>query len=98
VDDVTAGSWLQLQEWLDFVRAHEQAPERLRDAFRGEGMNAFIAEVLDAAAGGLSEVEELADDDFVIFLEPPSLSDRIVNQYALFSLMSTAGDRATMTR
>jgi hypothetical protein len=54
--------------------------------------------VLDAAAGGLSEVEELADDDFVIFLEPPSLSDRIVNQYALFSLMSTAGDRATMTR
>jgi hypothetical protein len=73
---------------VDFVRAHAAAPEPLREALGREGMNAFTAEVLEAAAGGLREVEQLAEEDFVVFLEPPSLSDRIVNQYALFSLMS----------
>jgi hypothetical protein len=73
---------------LNFPRAHEEAPEPLRDALNREGMNTYTAEVLETAAGGLGAVERLADDDFVVFLEPPALSDRIVNQYALFSLMS----------
>jgi hypothetical protein len=74
---------------VDFVRAQAEAPEHLRAALAAEGMNTFTAELLDEAAGGLAELEGLSEDDFVVFLEPPSLSDRIVNQYALFSLMSS---------
>jgi hypothetical protein len=75
--------------WIvDYVRAQEEAPERLREVLREQGMNVFTAELLEAAGGGLRALTELAEDDYVLFLEPPSLNERIVNQYALFSLMS----------
>jgi hypothetical protein len=77
--------------WMvDYVRAHELLPDALRRVLGDEGANVFTAEMLDRAARRRSDLDDLAeDDDFVLFLEPPSLDDRIVNQYALFSLMSS---------
>jgi FRG domain len=75
---------------LDFVRAHELLPAPLQEVVRDEGANVFTAEMIDRVARRRSEFDQLAeDDDFVLFLEPPSFDDRIVNQYALFSLMSS---------
>ena len=75
--------------WLvDYITVHRALPGRLRETLDAEDANVFTAEILDAAVGGLPELAELAADDFALFLEPPSLDDRIVNQYALFSLMS----------
>jgi hypothetical protein len=75
---------------LDYVRAHELLPASLRDVLRVEGANVFTAEMLDQVARRRRDLDDLAeDDDFVLFLEPPSLDDRIVNQYALFSLISS---------
>ena len=75
--------------WMvDYVRAQREAPEPLRAALRDEGMDVFTAELLDTVAPGRRELEQLGD--FVVFLEPPSINPRIVNQYALFSLMSRA--------
>jgi FRG domain len=75
---------------LDFVQAHELLPTPLQDVVRDEGANVFTAEMIDRVARRRSEFDHLAeDDDFVLFLEPPSFDDRIVNQYALFSLMSS---------
>jgi hypothetical protein len=75
---------------IDYVRAHELLPSSLRDVLGGEGANVFTAEMLDNAARRRRDLDDLAEDeDFVLFLEPPSLDDRIVNQYALFSLMSS---------
>jgi hypothetical protein len=45
--------------------------------------------MLGRVAEGLREFDELCED-FVVFVEPPSFDERIVNQYALFSLMSGA--------
>jgi hypothetical protein len=73
--------------WMvDFVAAREQLPERLRELLSREGGNTFTAEMLGEAARELRELDGLGDD-FAVFFEPPSLDDRIVNQYALFSLM-----------
>ena len=49
-------------------------------------MNALSAEVLHDEAESLADFDRLGED-FVVFFEPPALDQRIVNQYALFSLM-----------
>ena len=79
---------------VDYVRAAEHLPQRLRDVLGAEGANSFTAEMLERAATSLQDLDRLPDDeDFVVFLEPPSLDDRIVNQYSVFSLMSGADVR-----
>ncbi|HEX7084019.1 MAG TPA: FRG domain-containing protein [Gaiellaceae bacterium] len=73
--------------WMvDFVRANKLLPRRLRDAVEQQGMNALPVEVLEHVALTLADFDRLGEG-FVAFLEPPALDERIVNQYALFSLM-----------
>ncbi len=72
---------------LDYVRAHELAPRELRQWLEREGADLFTTEMLGSVASGLADLGALGDD-FVVFVEPPSSDERIVNQYALFSLMS----------
>ena len=76
---------------IDYAAAHALAPARLKKMLRDEGADVFTAEMLDRVATTLPELDKLgARTPFVVFLEPPSLDDRIVNQSALFSLMSKA--------
>jgi hypothetical protein len=72
---------------LDYVRAHELAPAALREALDREGANVFTTEMLTQLAPELGDLERLGRN-FVVFVEPPSFDARIVNQFALFSLMS----------
>jgi hypothetical protein len=74
---------------IDYVRAHEEAPRKLRQCLESEGANIFTTEMLGTVADDLTEFDE-SGKDYVIFVEPPSFDDRIVNQYALFSLMPGA--------
>jgi len=76
------------------LRAHPRdAAAKLRALLEKEGSNVFTAEMLQQASSSLDHLAALADEPFVLFLEPPSLDDRIVNQFALFSLMSTPEGR-----
>ena len=80
--------------WMvDYVRAHGLLPDRLRGLLADEGSNVFTVEMLGAAANSPAELDALAGDDVVLFFEPPALDDRIVNQYALFSLMTSPSGR-----
>ena len=80
---------------IDCAAAHELLPDDLRCALRDEGATVFTTELLASHAPTLEDFDALGSGaPFVLFFEPPSLDDRIVNQSAVLSTMCDA--RATM--
>ncbi len=73
---------------VNYVRTTQYLPTILNDFLRLEGSNVFTPWMLDNVCGTLRNFEHLQADPFILFLEPPSLDDRIINQHALFSLMN----------
>ena len=71
---------------VDFVKANALLPRRLRAILDDEGSDTFTVEMLERFPS-LRAFDALARRPFVVFLEPPSLDTRILNQFALFSLM-----------
>jgi len=71
---------------IDFVKANRLLPKRLRAILDEEGSDTFTAEMLEAF-DALRDFDALSRDAFLLFLEPPALDARILNQAALFSLM-----------
>jgi hypothetical protein len=75
---------------VDFAKAHARLPAKLRRQLEKEDAITFTVEMLEAAVPSLSGLERLSRREFVVFFEPPSLDERIVNQFALFSVLSKA--------
>ena len=73
---------------VDYVKTHDLLPGPLCAALHGEGANVFTVDLLSHAVTSLDELATMAERSFPIFCEPHSIDDRIVNQYALFSVMS----------
>ncbi len=77
---------------VNFVRANMLLPKRLRAILDEEHSDTFTVEMLGEFPS-LRAFDALAREPFVLFLEPPSLDTRILNQFALFSLMPTPSAR-----
>ena len=73
---------------VDFVKMHEMLPNVFREKMSEEGSNVFTVEMLSEIATSLKDFDSISQDDFVLFFEPPSADDRIVNQFALHSVAS----------
>lgn len=73
---------------VNYLKAHQLLPDRLRDKLDAEGANVFTVEMLSETVDSLVQFEREFDRDCVIFFEPPSIDDRIVNQFAFFSVMA----------
>ena len=73
---------------VDFVAANRRLPRRLRALLDSETSDTLTVEML----GGFdtfAAFDRLASTPFVVFMEPPAIDRRILNQHALFSLMSS---------
>lgn len=76
--------------WCINIRKTRQLlPGRLKRILDEEYAIGFSVDTLSRAAPTLQEFDSLSSEPFVIFLEPPSLDQRIVNQLAAFSMMSS---------
>ncbi len=73
---------------VNYVDTKNYLPDQLARIIEEEGSHIFTAEMLERTVSNLPELSNLKKDDFPIFFEPPSIDDRIVNQYAVFSMMS----------
>ena len=73
---------------VNYVKSSEFLPAPLYTTIMEEGSNVFTPQMLDTQCNSLKQLDTLHERRFVIFLEPPSMDERIVNQHALFSLMS----------
>ena len=72
---------------VNFVEANRLLPRKLKAILREEGSDTFTVEML-APLKTLRDFDRLSRRPFVIFLEPPALEHRILNQLALFSVTS----------
>jgi hypothetical protein len=73
---------------VNFVEANKLLPGRLRTILEQEASDTLTVEMLSGFRT-LREFDALAREPFVVFLEPPAVDRRILNQLALFSLMSS---------
>ncbi|ADV66671.1 FRG domain-containing protein [Deinococcus maricopensis] len=90
--------------WMvNLARTNASLPEPLRDALEQEGSSVFTtdllgsvtrqapaptARALNSDARTLDVLGRLSADPYLLFLEPPSIDERIAQQFALFSLPS----------
>ncbi|HSL20062.1 MAG TPA: FRG domain-containing protein [Vicinamibacterales bacterium] len=74
---------------VDYDRTNRLLPDVLKQQLQDEGSYVFTADMLGRAANTLQEFDALSGKDFLLFFEPPSLDNRTINQFALFSLLSS---------
>jgi hypothetical protein len=73
----------------NYVEIHKYLPVKLRALLEEEGSDVFTIDMLNKAIKNLEEFDNLSKEIFLLFFEPPSIDQRIINQYALFSLLSS---------
>jgi hypothetical protein len=75
---------------VDYVQAKSVLPDALQRALARECCDVFTPELLAATVESLDQLASLRSEPAMVFLEPPSLDQRIVAQYSLFSFLSHA--------
>lgn len=73
---------------LDLRTVKKELPTRFRELLEAEGSMVFTGELLSQAASDPTELRAASDQPFLLFLEPPTVTERIEHQGALFSMLS----------
>lgn len=72
---------------VNYMETHNLLPDNLKRKLNEEGANVFTIEMLAETICAPDQLNRLAAEEPAIFFEPPSIDDRIVNQFAFFSVL-----------
>jgi hypothetical protein len=75
---------------INFGDAHRLLQRAQREELEKYGSNIFSMDMLAASFNGLDELDARHANSFdlAVFFEPPTIDDRIINQFAYFSALS----------
>lgn len=75
---------------VDQGKLRDYLPRKFHDILNKHYAYLFSVDMLEEAADNLEKFDDFQNDidPFVVFFEPPSIDDRIINQYAVLSVMS----------
>lgn len=77
---------------VDFIESSRFLPQTVKETLIKSDSRVFSIELLEDIFTGkldaLEKLEKASEEDYIMFIEPPSIDDRIVNQFAMVSLMS----------
>lgn len=73
---------------VNFVEVNKTAPNQLVDIMKKENCNAFTLDMIENKYRDIELFDSVPGGPYAVFFEPPSIDDRIVNQFALFSVLS----------
>ena len=74
---------------VNFVETNKSLAPNLQDGLDQAGARVFTTGMLTEAVQSLKSFDQQAKDPLVVFLEPPSLDSRIINQSGLFSVITS---------
>jgi hypothetical protein len=75
---------------VDFVEIKNHLPKDLQNKLKNQNTLSFTSlELKDYIGNSIGEIDkyQIKNGDALLFFEPPSIDDRIVNQFAMFSFM-----------
>lgn len=77
---------------VNFIECSKYLPNKIIKPLVNSDSRVHSIELLEETFTGtleaLKNLESTSEEDYAIFLEPPSIDDRVVNQFAMFSFMS----------
>jgi len=71
----------------DVHELHQMLPDKYQAVMEKEGTTVFSLKMLQAACSGPEEYDADMKDRAMLIVEPPSIEQRIINQYSFFSIV-----------
>lgn len=72
---------------IDIEEFNNLLPHRYHKKLQDEQANLFTIEMLSSVVNTIAQYDTDMKQDSMVLLEPPSIDDRIVNQYSYFSIV-----------
>jgi hypothetical protein len=71
---------------IDIKEIHKNLPPEYKLALKRENADIFTVEILNSIAGTTEKYDEDMKNGSMVIIEPPSIDERIINQYSYFSI------------